>query len=240
MMERRSLGNFSKQNIKSFLARFFSMVFGFMLYSFGVVIIIKANIGYAPWEVFHVGVANTVGLSIGTISILTGFFILIVVALLGEKLGLGTIANMLLIGLFIDMFLFIDIIPIMNNMVIGILMLIAGLFIISLGLYFYIKSAFGAGPRDSLMVALTRKTKIPVGICRCIIEFFATLGGWLLGGMVGIGTVISVIAIGFCVQITFKLLKFNVAAVQHETLRDTFKFIQKIITQRRRGTKGYG
>jgi len=223
MAERRLFANFTRQNIKSFLARFFSMVFGLMLYALGIVVTIKANIGYAPWDVLHVGIANTVGLSIGTISILVGFFILIIVTLLGEKLGLGTIANMLLIGLFIDIFLFIDVIPTGTNMLIGVLMLLAGLFIISLGSFFYIRSAFGAGPRDSLMVALTRKTKIPVGICRGIIEFFATLGGWFLGGMVGIGTIISVIAIGFCIQITFKLLKFNVTAVQHESLRDTFR-----------------
>ena len=223
MTELRLFGNLNKQNIKSFLARFFSMVFGLMLYALGIVITIKANIGYAPWDVFHVGVANRVGLSIGTISILTGFFIVIIVTFLGEKLGFGTIANMLLIGLFMDLFFFIDIIPTGTNMVIGIPMLIAGLFVISVGSYFYIKSAFGTGPRDSLMVALTRKTKIPVGICRGIIEFCATLGGWFLGGMVGVGTVISVIAIGICIQTTFKLLKFNVTAVRHETLRDTLR-----------------
>ena len=210
-------------NMKSFLARLVSMVFGLMLYALGIIVTIKANIGYAPWDVLHVGIAKTIGLSIGTVSILTGFFLLIIVALLGEKLGLGTIANMVLIGLFIDMFLFIDVIPTGTTMIVGIPMLIAGLFIISLGSFFYIRSAFGAGPRDSLMVALTRKTKIPVGICRCIIEFFATLGGWFLGGMVGIGTIISAIAIGFCIQITFKLTRFNVTAVQHESLRDTFR-----------------
>jgi uncharacterized membrane protein YczE len=210
-------------NMKSFLARLVSMVFGLMLYALGIVVTIKANIGYAPWDVLHVGISKTIGLSIGTVSILTGFFLLIIVALLGEKLGLGTIANMVLIGLFIDMFLFIDVIPTGTTMVVGIPMLIAGLFIIAFGSFFYIRSAFGAGPRDSLMVALTRKTKIPVGICRCIIEFFATLGGWFLGGMVGIGTIISVIAIGFCIQITFKLTRFNVTAVQHESLRDTFR-----------------
>ena len=227
MADSRSSGSFSRQNMRSLLARFLSMVFGLMLYALGIIVTIKANIGYAPWDVLHVGIANTVGLSIGTISILVGFFILIIVTLLGEKLGLGTIANMILIGLFIDMFLFIDIIPTGNTMLIGIAMLIAGLFIISLGSFFYIQSAFGAGPRDSLMVALTRKTKIPVGICRCIIEFLATLGGWFLGGMVGIGTIISVIAIGFCIQITFKLTRFNVTAVQHESLRDTFRAFKR-------------
>ena len=101
-------------------------------------------------------------------------------------------------------------------------MLISGLFVIAIGSYFYIKSAFGVGPRDNLMVVLARKTKLPVGVCRFAIELAVTLIGWLLGGMVGIGTVISVIAIGFCIQITFKVFKFDVTAVKHETLRDTF------------------
>jgi len=84
------------------------------------------------------------------------------------------------------------------------------------------KSAFGAGPRDNLMVVLNRKTKLPVGICRSIVELSVTLAGWMLGGMVGIGTVISIIAIGFCIQITFAIFKFNPAAVEHETLKQTF------------------
>ena len=115
-----------------------------------------------------------------------------------------------------------DVIPIVNNLAAGIIMLITGLFIISLGTYFYIKTAYGVGPRDNLMVVLARKTKIPVGICRCLVEFFVTFIGWMLGGMVGIGTVISVIAIGFCIQLTFGLFKFEVTAVKHESFGDTF------------------
>ena len=198
------------------------MILGLILYAFGIVITIKANIGYAPWDVFHVGLAKTTGLSIGMASITVGLAIIILIVILGEKLGLGTISNMLLIGIFIDIFLLIDLIPIPDNIIYGIPMLISGLFIISIGSYFYIKSAFGAGPRDNLMVVLKRKTNLPVGICRCIVELSATVIGWLLGGMVGIGTVISVIAIGFCIQITFKVLKFDVTAVKHESLKDTF------------------
>jgi uncharacterized membrane protein YczE len=100
--------------------------------------------------------------------------------------------------------------------------LIAGLFILSLGSYFYIKSAFGAGPRDNLMIVLNRKTKLPVGVCRSIVELSVTLAGWILGGMVGIGTVISVVAVGFCIQITFAAFKFDAAAVEHETLKETY------------------
>jgi len=99
---------------------------------------------------------------------------------------------------------------------------LCGLFIISAGSYFYIKSAFGTGPRDSLMVVLAKKTKMPAGVCRSIIELSVTIAGWFLGGMAGLGTIIAVIGIGFCIQITFKLFKFDVTAVRHESLRDTF------------------
>jgi len=77
------------------------------------------------------------------------------------------------------------------------------------------------------MVVLTRKTKIPVGICRGAVELLVTFIGWLLGGMVGIGTVISVVAIGFCIQITFRALKLDVTKIRHETLRETYAALTK-------------
>ena len=196
------------------------MVFGIFLFSLGIIFVIRANIGAAPWDVLHTGIAGTTGMSIGTASIIVGIVILIIIKFWGHKIGLGTIANMLLIGIFVDVIL--DLIPKMNNIAAGLTMLVAGCFAISTGSYFYIKSAFGAGPRDSLMVLLAQKTKFPVGICRGMIELLVTITGWLLGGMVGFGTVIFVIGIGFCVQITFRLFKFDVTVVKHESLGDTF------------------
>lgn len=206
--------------VKHFFFRILSLITGIIFYAIGIVITIKANIGYAPWDVFHVGLANSTGLSIGTMSIIVGIIIGIVVVIQGEKLGLGTILNMVFIGVFVD--IIFSHIPLAKNFATGTIMLIAGLFVVSLGSYFYIKAAFGAGPRDSLMVVLARKTKFPVGLCRFALEFLVLLAGWLLGGMVGFGTVLAVIAIGFCIQLTFKVLKFDVTAVKHETLFDTF------------------
>jgi len=200
---------------------------GLILFAFGIVIAINANIGYAPWEVFHVGLANTVGLSIGVITIIVGLVLGVIVTIMGEKLGFGTILNMVLIGVFIDVIFLTEIIPIADNTIIGILMLIIGMFLISIGSYFYIKSAFGAGPRDNLMVVLVRKTKLPAGVCRVIIEIVVTVAGWFLGGMVGLGTVIFAIGIGFCIQLTFRVFRFDVTAVKHETLTDTYKALRK-------------
>ena len=216
--------------MKRFTMRFLKLLLGLFLFALGIVLTINANIGYAPWEVFHVGLSLTTGISIGIASIIVGIVILVVVTACGEKIGLGTILNVVLIGVFIDLIMVVGVIPVLANFISGVIMLIAGMFIISVGSYFYIKSAFGVGPRDSLMVLVKRKTNFPVGVCRGAIELTATLVGWLLGGMVGIGTVISVIAIGFCIQITFTILKFDVATVKHETLKQTFDFSSKTKT----------
>ncbi len=203
------------------LHRLLAMLFGLILYALGIVITVKADVGYAPWEVFHVGLAETTGLSLGIASIAAGIIIVILVTALGEKLGLGTIASMVLTGVFIDLILFLDVIKTAGHLAVGILMLIAGMFIISFGSYFYIKAAFGVGPRDNLMIVLARKTRVPVGLCRCLVEMLVTFLGWLLGGMVGIGTVISFFAIGFCVQVVLTMLKLDVTVIKHETLHET-------------------
>ena len=215
----------SRFYMKYFFTRLLRLIFGLFLYSLGIVVTMNAHIGYAPWDVLHVGMAKTIGMSIGTVSIIAGIVIGILTVLLGEKLGLGTLLNMVLIGLFLDILIELKFIPIASNFVYGLLMVIVGLFIIALASYYYIGSGFGAGPRDSLMVALTRKTGLPVGVCRGTIELLAVLIGWRLGGMVGIGTIISAFVIGFCVQLTFKLLKFDATTIKHETLDQTFKML---------------
>ena len=211
--------------MKQFYIRLMLLMWGLFLYAIGIVFTLNAHVGYAPWDVFHVGLAKTIGISIGTASIIVGLIIGIIAVFLGEKLGFGTILNMVLIGVFLDVVLGSHIIPVSENLVSGIVMLFIGLSIIALATYFYIKSAFGAGPRDSLMVALTRKTGLPVGVCRGIIEVLAVAAGWMLGGMLGIGTILFAFAIGFFIQMTFKLFAFNATEVKHETLDLTYKKI---------------
>jgi len=213
--------------LKKIFIRLLNMIIGLLFYALGIVMTIKANIGYAPWDVFHVGLTYKTGFSLGIVSIIVGIALVIIVTLFKEKFGLGTISNIILIGIFVDLLFYIDIIPIIENYITGIILLISGLFIVALGSYFYIKSGFGVGPRDNLMVVLAKRTKLPVGLCRSIIELLVTVSGWFLGGMIGFGTVISVIAIGFFVQIVFKLFRFDVTAVKHETLAETFGIIKK-------------
>ena len=214
--------------MKQFCIRLLIMTVGLALFAFGIVMTIKANIGYAPWDVFHAGIAGKTGLSLGTISILVGVAVGIIVTVLGEKVGLGTILNMVLVGIFIDVFFLL--LPLAENLIIGLTMLFAGLLAISVGTYLYIRTAFGAGPRDSLMVVMARKTKLSAGVCRGVMELVVTIIGWFLGGMVGAGTVIIVISIGFFIQMTFKLFRFDVTAVKHETIIETYATLKRIKT----------
>lgn len=213
--------------MKSFYKRLFQLMWALLLYSVGIIFTLNANIGYPPWDVFHVGFAQSAGISIGTASIITGVVVGIITIIMGEKLGIGTIMNMVIIGVFLDIILALNIIPIAGNFTIGLGMMVIGMIIISFASYYYIESAFGAGPRDSLMVAVTRKTRLPVGLCRGAIE--ATMGfvGWRLGGMFGAGTIIAAFTVGFFIQTTFKLLKFDPTKVQHETLNQTFSRFRK-------------
>jgi len=209
----------------NYAKRIFRLFFGLFLCSLGIVMTMKANIGFAPYDVLHKGIADTIGMTIGSASIMIGLIICIICLFLGEKLGLGTILDMILIGVLLDLFLSLNLIPQMNGYLSGIALMVAGLFIISFGVFFYISSGFCAGPRDNLMVALERKTSLAIGFCRGILEISVILIGWLMGGPVGIGTILYAFGISFCIQIVFSLMKFDPTKVEHETFRTTLEIL---------------
>lgn len=221
--------------MQHFIVRFTRLILGLFLCALGVAITVRAHIGYAPWDVFHSGLGHVLGLGIGGASIVVSIIVGVMAMALGEKVGFGSILNIFIIGIFIDLLLGIKYIPEVTNFWIGLPLMIVGLFVLSLGSFFYIESGFGAGPRDSLMVALNRKTGIPVGYCRAAIEIVAVLIGWLLGGMVGAGTLIAAIGIGFCIQTTFNIMGFEPATVRHETVGQTFGAVHKKVFSRKIG-----
>ena len=192
---------------------------------------LKANIGYGPWDVLSDGISKTVGITIGVASILVGSVIMVLLIWLKEKVGLGSFLNMLLVGVFMDLILGLGVIPGQEGFIRGVIMLAAGMSVLAFASWLYISSGFGAGPRDSLMVIAVRKTGLPVGVCRSSIELAAVTTGWLLGGMAGVGTIIAAFGIGLFVQICFRLLRFDAAAVRHESLADTWITIQKAVSR---------
>jgi len=206
----------------NYARRIARLLFGLFLFGLGVYLCIRANIGLAPWDAFSMGLANLTGLSFGNVVVLTGLAILVTDYFLREKIGLGTILNTLIIGKVVDALDYIGLAPFLTSFWPGLLLLFLGQVIIALASYFYIGAGLGAGPRDSLMVALGKRwPKLPIGAVRGLLEGSALLIGWLLGAKVGLGTVVAVFGIGFLLEFTFKLLRFDVKSVQHESVWTT-------------------
>ncbi|ADL52007.1 YczE/YyaS/YitT family protein [Clostridium cellulovorans] len=206
----------------NFMKRIIRLIFGLFLYALGSFLTIQANIGLAPWEAFSMGGTYLTRISYGNIVVITGVIIILIDFVFKEKIGFGTILNAILIGKFVDLIQFVNIIPRMSNLGLGLLMLLLGLLIICIGSYFYIGVSLGCGPRDALMVALgKRMPKVPIGAIRTLIEGTVLIIGWLLGAKIGIGTIISVFGIGLILQFTFKLLRFDVKNIKHESVTDT-------------------
>ena len=213
----------------NFLNRIIRLIFGLILYALGIVLTINGNIGLSTWDVLHQGLTIHTGITMGEASIFVGFVLIILAFFMGEKIGLGTILNMLLIGIFMDIFLKSGIIPVMDTHILGLVMLITGLIVIAFASYFYIGAGFGAGPRDSAMVTLVKKLNCKVGVARAIVEGTAVVLGWILGGYVGVGTIIAAFGISIAVQNVFRLMKFDVKAVRQESLVDTLINIKEAI-----------
>lgn len=210
--------------MNNYAKRITKLIFGLFLYALGSFLTIQANIGLAPWEAFSMGGAYLTHLSYGNIVVITGLIIIVIDFALKEKIGFGTILNAILIGKFVDLIQYTNIIPKMSNLGLGLLMLLLGQVVICIGSYFYIGSSLGCGPRDALMVALgKRMSKVPIGAIRGLLEGTVLIIGWILGAKVGIGTAIYVLGIGFVLQYTFKLLHFDVKNIQHESISDTVK-----------------
>lgn len=212
---------------KSFWSRFIRLIFGLFLFAVGIVLNIHANIGYAPWDIFHAGISSVSGISIGQASMLAGFVAGLISVLLGEEIGIGSIANMFLIGIFVDFIISTGIVPVLEQPALGTIMMLTGFVIIAFASYFYMSSGFGAGPRDALMVAVSRKTDFNIGIVRTAIEILVGASGYLMGGLVGFGTVLCALSIGWIVDKVFRILDFNPKLIDHENLSETFARIKQ-------------
>ncbi|MCL2009823.1 MAG: hypothetical protein FWG71_04670 [Synergistaceae bacterium] len=210
-------GSFTSEFFR--VVRLFSGLFAFAL---GVVMTLRANVGYPPWDVFHQGLGMRMGITIGQANILVATVIVSSTFLMKEKIGVGTICNMLFIGVFMDIILSSGWVPLMRTFVSGVAMMVGGLFVVGMGTVLYMGSGYGAGPRDSLMVILTKRTGKPAGFCRSCIESTALITGWLLGGYAGVGTVISAFGIGMAVQAVFYVLRFDVNKIRQESCYETF------------------
>ncbi|MCR2820498.1 YczE/YyaS/YitT family protein [Lederbergia panacisoli] len=170
---------------------------GLLIMSLGIVLMIISDFGVSPWDVLHVGLYYQLGLSIGTWSILVGITILGSSAVLMKRWPqYGAYLNMILIGIFIDMFMLLPFLNEPDSLLGKIVMFLIGMILYSYGMGIYLSAKLGAGPRDSFMLAMQEKTGWKVSTVRRIMEIAVLFIGWLLGGPVFVGTLIFSVAIG--------------------------------------------
>lgn len=179
---------------------------GFCLMGFSIAAMIRANLGTSAWAVLEVALSKIIGITPGTVTVLIGFLVLSGALILREKIGWGTLANILSLGPWIDAALWL-ISPVYGPLWLQIPMLLGGILGMGLGSAIYIGVDAGAGPRDSLMLAIKRTTGISIRLARGSIEVVVVAIGWLLGGPAGIGTLVFALLIGSAVQAGFKILK---------------------------------
>ena len=210
-----------------YIRRLLWLVVGMLVSAIGITMMLQANIGLEPWSVLQQGLAQTLGITYGTASMIVGAFAIGAAVLCGESFGFGTVINIILCAVFIDGLLWLGWIPQMHTLLTGLPLLLIGLELLALGTWMYMKSALGAGPRDALMVALARKTGRSVGLCRASVEIFVIIAGFLLGGQVGIGTVIAAFGLGSLFNLNFHLLHFRAAELHQENIAETLRRLGK-------------
>ena len=208
---------------QSMLIKMMRLIIGLFLFSVGIVMTINAKLGLAPWDVLHQGISRQSILTMGQASIVVGFVIILFNFFFKEKVGIGTILNMVVIGVFLDFLMLNHILPDPAFLPGRIALLIGGMVMISIASYLYIGAGLGAGPRDGLMVALHNKTGLSIRFVRNFIEISALVSGYFLGGTVGIGTVALALGQGYVIQFVFKIFKFNVRTVKHSYIDDNLK-----------------
>jgi uncharacterized membrane protein YczE len=172
---------------------------GLALYGVSMGLMIRSGLGLDPWDVLHEALSKLTGLTFGTVTAIVGALVLLCWIPLRQRPGIGTVANILVIAVAVDLTL--AVVAPASSMVLRIALLVAGVVLNGLASAIYIGVRLGPGPRDGLMTGLNARTGWSIRIVRTAIELTALGGGWLLGGTVGVGTVVYALAIGPLVQV---------------------------------------
>ena len=179
---------------------------GFLLFGLAIDVMVQASLGLDPWDVLQMALTYHLPITLGESNIGVAFIMILVDVALKEPLGWGTVANMIFIGVWVDILRpYVPLVP--GSFLVQLGYLLLGVLIMGFATAIYIGVNAGAGPRDTLMLALSRLGKTSVRIARTIIEVTVVVVGYMLGGPAWLGTLVSAIAIGPAVQLGFKILK---------------------------------
>ncbi len=184
------------------------LVAGLFLCGAGIICFLESRLGLPPWDVLHQGIAKRTPLSFGIANEVVGIVVLVLAWALGARIGFGTVANAALIGLFVAVLQPLHVVQQLADwpLVPRAALLVAGLLLFGVGSAFYIGASLGAGPRDSLMLVGAVRTRWRIGAVRALIEMSVLVAGFLLGGTVGLGTLVFAALIGPMVEASFWLV----------------------------------
>jgi uncharacterized membrane protein YczE len=180
---------------------------GLACYGLSNALLVRAGLGLDPWDVLHQGVARHSGLAIGTVVIIVGAIVLLLWIPLRQWPGVGTVSNVIVVGLAMNVSL--DLLPTPHAMAARIAVMIAGIVLCGLATGMYIGANLGPGPRDGLMTGLARRTGRSIRLTRTVLEVGVLISGWILGGTVGVGTVLFAVSIGPLAQIFLRLFDID-------------------------------
>ena len=189
--------------------RVIQLLVGLVLYGAGCALTLEAGFGVDPWTVFAQGISIHTGIGIGWVTNILGFLVLLAWIPLRQRPGVGTIANILLVGTSIQFTL--AIVPPIEGFLPRVGVFVAGVLSVALASGLYIGARFGPGPRDGLMTGMNARLGWPVWACRALVEVSVLVIGWLLGGTVGIGTIVFALSIGPLVHLALPLLDTRAA-----------------------------
>jgi uncharacterized protein len=197
---------YNKLKVQQTILRYLALFSGLFIIANGIVLMINAHLGVTPWDVLHIGLSTKIGLTIGQVIQGTGLLLIAVSYFFKIKPSIGTILNMIFLGLFVDLVIAGGYVPQPELLWLRIVLYICGVVIYGFGIAFYISPNLGAGPRDSLMLALTRVSRFRVGTIRTFLEVTVATIGYFLGGPLGIGTVIFALSIGLFMELGFTIV----------------------------------
>ncbi len=204
------LGPLAQLRAGRLLRRIGQLLLGLVLYGVSLALMVRGAIGLAPWDVLHTGITRYVDLSLGTVIVLMSLLVLVLWIPLREKPGIGTIANALAVGITADLTLTLLDQP--DAMVWRVALMVGGVVLNGLATALYIGAQFGRGPRDGLMTGLARRTGLSIRLVRTGLEITVVVLGLLLGGGLGLGTVIYALAIGPLTQLMLPACTVALAA----------------------------
>lgn len=212
--------------MKRVLLQWLQIVAGLLVFAFGVHLTIFANIGLAPWDCLGMGIAKHTPLNYGLAMTLLAIAILGIDLLLRERIGFGTIIDALLTGNFVQLFNDINPLPLNNGLLPGIAIMLVGFVFMALGMWIYMSAGQCCGPRDALLVGLGKHMpRLPIGLVEILLWGAVLIAGWLLGGPVGVGTVISTFGAGLVMQLVYNVIRFEPRKVVH---RSVFEVIREL------------